>query len=65
MDSDPDGYASDVRKLWGQPEENRKPIVFVYCRVWSAGQKDDLISQKQAMEQFCLGTGIAVDERTD
>ena len=54
---------SDVRKLWGQSEESRKTVV--YCRVSSTGQKDDLASQKQAMEQFCLAAGIAVDEWID
>lgn len=34
----------------------------VYCRVSSHGQKDDLQSQVAAMEQYCLGAGIAVDE---
>lgn len=34
----------------------------VYCRVSSPGQKDDLASQVAAMEMFCLGAGIAVDE---
>jgi putative resolvase len=52
-----------VRKLWRQSEESRKTVV--YCRVSSAGQKDDLASQKQAMEQFCLAAGIAVDEWID
>jgi putative resolvase len=34
----------------------------VYCRVSSPGQKDDLASQLEAMETFCLGAGIAVNE---
>ncbi|GAA1398211.1 IS607 family transposase [Catellatospora coxensis] len=34
----------------------------VYCRVSSPGQRDDLASQVAAMETFCLGAGIAVDE---
>jgi len=52
---------SDVRKLLNlTPEELRK--VVVYCRVSSHGQKDDLMSQIEAMEQYCLASGIAVDE---
>lgn len=52
---------SDVRKLLNlTPEEMRK--VIVYCRVSSHGQKDDLASQIEAMETYCLGAGIAVDE---
>ena len=42
------------------PEEMRKTVV--YCRVSSAGQKDDLKSQVEAMEKYCLGAGVAVDE---
>lgn len=34
----------------------------VYCRVSSPGQMNDLASQVKAMETFCLGAGIAVDE---
>jgi putative resolvase len=52
---------SDVRKLLNlTPEELRK--VVVYCRVSSHGQKDDLRSQVEAMEKYCLASGIAVDE---
>lgn len=40
--------------------ENR--WVKVYCRVSSAKQKNELANQKLAMEQFCLGKGLAVDE---
>ncbi|WP_033415080.1 IS607 family transposase [Streptomyces canus] len=34
----------------------------VYCRVSSPRQKNDLDSQVRAMQTFCLGAGIAVDE---
>ncbi|MCP4383320.1 MAG: IS607 family transposase [Hyphomicrobiales bacterium] len=51
---------SDVRKIFGGNPVKRK--VVVYCRVSSAGQKDDLASQVRAMETYCLGAGIAVDE---
>lgn len=52
---------SDVRKLLNlTPKEMRK--VIVYCRVSSHGQKDDLASQIEAMETYCLGAGIAVDD---
>ena len=34
--------------------------VVVYCRVSSPGQRPDLESQVVAMEQFCLGRGLAV-----
>jgi predicted site-specific integrase-resolvase len=42
------------------PEEMRKTNV--YSRVSSAGQKDDLKSQVEAMEKYCLAAGVAVDE---
>ncbi|QVL47708.1 MAG: IS607 family transposase [Thiocapsa sp.] len=51
---------ADVRRLTGGAPERR--AVVVYCRVSSAGQKDDLASQVKAMETYCLGAGIAVDE---
>lgn len=51
---------SDIRKILGIKDIERK--VIVYCRVSSSGQKDDLKSQITAMEQFCIGGGIAVDE---
>lgn len=40
-------------------------MVKVYCRVSSQGQKTDLLSQRNAMEQFCLSAGIAVDQWID
>jgi putative resolvase len=36
--------------------------IIVYCRVSSAGQKGDLISQVQAMEQFVLAQGVAITD---
>ena len=53
---------ADVRRVLqpGYDERSRKTVV--YCRVSSPSQKDDLNSQVQAMEQFCLGRGLAVDE---
>ena len=51
---------SDLRQLYGIKEGTRKTVV--YCRVSSQNQKDDLKSQIVAMEQFCLSSGIAVDE---
>lgn len=53
---------SDVRQVLqpGFDESARKTVV--YCRVSSPGQKDDLASQVRAMEEFCRGRGLAVDE---
>jgi len=51
---------SDIRKVLGEVSTSRQTVV--YCRVSSANQKDDLESQVKAMEQFCLNSGIAVDD---
>lgn len=51
---------SDVRTILGGIPQRRDTVV--YCRVSNAGQKDDLGSQVKAMEAYCLGAGIAVDE---
>lgn len=50
----------DVRRILGVSDSSR--LTIVYCRVSSHGQKDDLQSQVVAMEQYCLGAGVAVDE---
>jgi predicted site-specific integrase-resolvase len=52
---------SDVRLILGGGTPPKRCVI-VYCRVSSAGQKDDLASQVSAMESFCLGSGVAVDE---
>ena len=44
----------------GQHPTGRKTVV--YYRVSSAGQKPDLQRQKQALEQFCVASGRAVDD---
>ena len=51
---------ADISKVLLLPEAEKR--VVVYCRVSSAGQKADLKSQITAMEQFCLGRGLAVDD---
>lgn len=51
---------ADVRKVLGIANKHRRTVV--YCRVSSAGQKDDLKSQVSAMEDFCRNAGIPVDE---
>jgi putative resolvase len=51
---------SDVRAMLGGAPEKR--LTVVYCRVSSAGQRDDLASQVKAMEQYCRAGAIAVDE---
>ncbi|WP_404375422.1 IS607 family transposase [Vreelandella aquamarina] len=51
---------ADVRLILQRKPERR--LTVVYCRVSSAGQKDDLQSQVDAMEQFCLSAALPVDE---
>ena len=50
---------SDVRALLGGGPSKKDTVV--YCRVSSAGQKDDLASQVAAMELYCRSAGISVD----
>lgn len=47
----------------GQKATEKK--VVTYCRVSSPGQKKDLASQKEAVEQFCIASGRAVAERLE
>lgn len=51
---------SDVRLISGDAPKKR--LIVVYCRVSSANQKNDLDSQITAMEIYCRGAGIPVDE---
>ncbi|MDA8383555.1 MAG: IS607 family transposase [Betaproteobacteria bacterium] len=51
---------SDVRTVMGAAPEKRDTVV--YCRVSSAGQKDDLASQVSAMEMYCRSAAIPVDQ---
>ncbi|MEI2583132.1 IS607 family transposase [Scytonema sp. PRP1] len=48
-----------ARNLKGGKVPNR---VIVYCRVSSSGQKDDLQSQVEAMERFCLSQGAVITD---
>ena len=50
-------------EIVGRKAKKQKRII--YCRVSSAGQKKDLVSQKKAVESFCLAAGKAIDEKMD
>jgi len=50
----------DLFQVLGVQKSQKTTVV--YCRVSSHGQKDDLQSQVSAMESFCLGAGISVDQ---
>ena len=53
---------ADVDRYFGVERAQEEGRTAVYCRVSSRSQRDDLRSQQQAMEAFCLGAGIAVDD---
>src|ERR671933_1049079 len=40
----------------------RPEKVVIYCRVSSNAQKEDLMHQAEAMEQFCLSQGVSITE---
>jgi putative resolvase len=39
--------------------------IIIYCRVSSHGQKDDLLSQVESMDRFCVANGIVVTDRIE
>ena len=47
----------------GQKTKERK--IVSYCRVSSSGQKKDLVSQRNALEAFCIASGRIVDEKLE
>lgn len=52
----------DLQKALNLDSIVQRGKTVVYCRVSSVGQKCDLASQVTAMEGFCLGAGVSVDE---
>ena len=52
---------ADVDRYFGVERAPEAGRTVVYCRVSRRAQGDDLRSQQQAMETFCLGAGLAVD----
>lgn len=55
-------YEDYLRVSGRQPKER---LTATYCRVSSAGQKGDLASQRQAVEQFCIASGRSVALRME
>ena len=53
---------ADVERYFGVARSQAQGRTAVYCRVSRRSQRDDLRSQQQAMEAFCLGAGLAVDD---
>lgn len=52
----------DLARAKGLKPAVEQRLIKVYCRVSSSKQKQELANQKEAMEQFCLARGYAVDE---
>jgi len=52
----------DLQKALNLDSIVQQGKTIVYCRVSCVGQKSDLASQVTAMESFCLGAGISVDQ---
>ncbi len=55
-------YTHDQYLEYIGQKAGKNKLRVVYYRVSSAGQKDDLESQRQALEQFCIGAGKPVDQ---
>ena len=55
-------YEDYLRARGLQPKER---LIATYCRVSSAGQKGDLASQRQGVEQFCIASGRSVALRLE
>ena len=53
---------SDLAIALGKEATKSKRKIVVYTRVSSSAQKPELQNQVLAMEQFCLGKGLIVDE---
>ena len=53
---------ADALRFLGLSDEAANGLTVVYCRVSRRGQQADLQRQVQAMETYCLGAGVAVDE---
>jgi putative resolvase len=54
---------NQYHEVVGQKAKTRNLVI--YCRVSSASQKKDLISQKNVVESFCLASGKAIDTKLD
>lgn len=52
----------DLALAKGLKFNQEERLIKVYCRVSSPKQKNELVNQRKAMEQFCLAKGFAVDE---
>jgi predicted site-specific integrase-resolvase len=52
----------DLNKALNLEKPEIKKKIVIYTRVSSPKQKQDLIRQREAMEQFCLARGYVIDE---
>jgi predicted site-specific integrase-resolvase len=58
-------YYTHDQYLAAVGQKAKARILVTYCRVSSAGQKKDLISQRNAVESFCLAAGKVVEKKLD
>jgi predicted site-specific integrase-resolvase len=57
-------YTDNHLKLARHLQAGKLPTrVIVYCRVSSHAQRNDLISQVEAMDKFCVSNGVIVSDR--
>lgn len=52
----------DFRTVMGLEVPSEERLNYSYCRVSSAGQKSDLLTQQGAVQQFCTASGIPIHE---
>ena len=55
-------YTHDQYLEYMGQKADKDKLRVVYTRVSSSGQKDDMESQRQALEQFCIAAGKPVDK---
>jgi putative resolvase len=57
-------YTHDQYLQYIGQKATEKRIV-TYCRVSSSGQKKDLLSQREAVEQFCMASGRSIGDKLE
>jgi putative resolvase len=55
-------YTHDQYLSYIAAKDNAQQMIIVYSRVSSANQKNDLESQKKALEAYCAANGYAIDD---
>ena len=55
-------YKKSVDEFMGICEDTKPKKNVIYCRVSTSNQKDDLLKQKQLLQDYCTVNGYIVDE---